>query len=132
MSEVTRILCIFVLSIMCVGCNKNQEINTAETEMDDMNSEFNYEQTQRVIEKAFEEAEIEYEKIRIEGILSIFGQVGITEVESADVIQQERFPVALKIVCEDSREYEVGLKKNLSVEAVKDLQTSEYIYAVSR
>ena len=85
-----------------------------------------------MIEKAFEEAEIEYEKIRIEGILSIFGQVGITEVESAEVIQQERFPVALKIVCEDSREYEVGLKKNLSVEAVKDLQTSEYIYAVSR
>ena len=117
---------------MCVGCNKNQEINTAETETGDMTSEFNYEQTQQVIEKAFEEAEIEYEKVGIEGILSIFGQVGITEVESADVIQQERFPVALKIVCEDSREYEVGLKKNLSVEAVKDLQTSEYIYAVAR
>ena len=92
-----------------MGCNKNQEINTAETETGDMTSEFNYEQTQQVIEKAFEEAEIEYEKVGIEGILSIFGQVGITEVESADVIQQERFPVALKIVCEDSREYEVGL-----------------------
>lgn len=124
-----KIVFLIAICLLFAGCGYNEKTIGKE---ESMRSQFDEKTAKKVLMNTLEANEVTHLNERIDAIIDVLQKAGVKGVVSAESVEQERFPVSIQIVSEEGKKYEVGMKKNLSVEAIKDLETSEYIYMVIR
>ena len=95
--------------------------------------DFDLEKTIEVLQQALPDEEVTEEDSIIIDIMRLVGIRGATQARLIGEPGRERI---LEVVCEDNRTYEIKVVRRVysdeiyySVDAVKDMQTGEYIYA---
>ena len=124
-----KIFFLFTLCLLCQGCIKNEEEDKNES---GSIVEFDENATKDVLMDTLDVSGGMHLSERTDAVIDVLQKAGVKGAVSAENVEQERFPISIQIESEDGRRYEIGMKENVSVEAIKDLETSKYIYAVTR